>query len=334
MPVLNEAAHLRAAVESILAQDYEGAAEIVLALGNSTDDTDRVAADLASGDDRIRSVRNVDDTIPAGLNAAIRASRNPVIVRVDAHAELPPGYTAQAVAKLRSSGAANVGGVMLARGTSTVQQAIARAYNSPFGLGGGVFHHGTEEQPADSVYLGVFRREVLIGVGLYDETVWRAEDWEINSRIRGAGGLVLFAPTLKVVYRPRASLSSLGRQMYATGVWRGDLTRRQGRAPMRYFPPPVVALVVAASAGCAVLQAVGVLRGRAPRGAAVAHAGAASYLIGVSAVGLTQLGARGVVDRLVNIPVLTVMHLSWGWGFCRGFFRGAQGAWDRSRVAR
>lgn len=334
MPVLNEAGYLRAAVESVLAQDYDGEAEVVLALGTSTDGTDRVAADLAAQDERIRVVRNPDDVIPAGLNAAIRASRHPVIVRVDAHAELPPRYTERAVARLRSSGAANVGGVMLARGTSTVQRAIARAYNSPFGLGGGVFHHGSQEQPADSVYLGVFRREVLLEVGLYDQTVWRGEDWEVNSRIRAAGYLVLFVPALQVVYRPRTSLRSLGRQMYATGVWRGHLTRRQHGGPLRYFPPPVVTLVVGTSAVCALLRAGGVLRGRAARIASVAHLGTAGYAIGVSAVGVTALGGRTVVDRVTNVPVLAVMHLSWGWGFCRGFVGGASGAWDRSRVTR
>lgn len=334
MPVLNEAGYLRAAVESVLAQDYDGDAEVVLALGTSTDDTDRVAAELAADDDRIRLVRNPADVIPAGLNAAILASRHPVIVRVDAHAELPAHYTERAVAKLRSSGAANVGGVMLAQGKSTMQQAIARAYNSPFGLGGGVFHHGSQEQPADSVYLGVFRREALLEVGLYDETVWRGEDWEVNSRIRTAGYLVLFVPALKVVYRPRTSLSSLGRQMYATGVWRGHLTRTQHGGPLRYFPPPLVTLLVGTSAVCAVLQAGGVLRGRAARAATVAHVGAAGYAAGVSAVGLAKLGGPSAVDRLTNVPVLAVMHLSWGWGFCRGFVAGAAGAWDRSRVGR
>lgn len=332
MPVLNEAGHLERAVAAILAQEYDGESELVLALGTSSDDTDAIAARLAAADPRVRLVANPANDIPKGVNAAIRASRFPVVIRVDAHAELPAGYTAAAVEILRRTGCANLGGVMLARGATPVQRAIARAYNSPFGLGGGVYHHGDEEVPADSAYLGVFRREVLFEVGLFDERLRRAEDWELNHRIRSAGHLVLFTPRLKVTYWPRASLAALRRQMYATGVWRGHLVRRQGSTPWRYLPPPLVALVVGVSLTCLVLQAVGVLRGDAARLAGLAHLGAAGYLVGVSAVGVARLGGKTVADRLLNPVVLATMHLSWGVGFLKGVLSGAERTVDRSRV--
>ena len=332
MPVLNEAGHLARAVGAILAQEYEGEAELVLALGASSDDTDAIAAELAAADPRIRLVPNPLNDIPKGINAAIRASRHPVVIRVDAHAELPPGYTAAAVEILRRTGCGNLGGVMVAKGSGRVQQAIARAYNSPFGLGGGVYHHGEDEAPADSAYLGVFRREVLFEVGLFDEGLRRAEDWELNFRIRAAGYQVLFTPKLKVTYWPRESLGALRRQMYATGVWRGHLVRRQKGTPWRYLPPPAVALIVGISLTCLLLQAIGVLRGPAGRLAGAAHLAAAGYLIGASAVGITRLGGESLPDRLLNAAVLITMHLSWGTGFLRGVLFGAERTVDRSRV--
>ena len=48
--------------------------------------------------------------------------------------------------------------------------------------------------PADTVYLGVFRREWLTRLGGYDDRFVRAQDWELNHRIRAAGGLVWFSP--------------------------------------------------------------------------------------------------------------------------------------------
>ncbi len=332
MPVLNEAGHLARAVGAILAQEYDGEAELVLALGVSTDDTDAIAADLAAADPRIRLVSNPLNDIPKGVNAAIRASRHPVVIRVDAHAELPPGYTAAAVEILRRTGCGNLGGVMVAKGEGRVQLAIARAYNSPFGLGGGVYHHGEEEAPADSAYLGVFRREVLFGVGLFDEGLRRAEDWELNSRIRAAGYQVLFTPKLKVTYWPRASLDALRRQMYATGVWRGHLVRRQRGTPWRYLPPPAVALIVGLSLTGLLLQALGLLRGPAGKLAGLAHLGALTYLAGASVVGITRLGGGDLLDRLLNAAVLITMHLSWGAGFLRGVLFGAERTVDRSRV--
>nr|WP_223171364.1 hypothetical protein [Microbacterium sp. NIBRBAC000506063] len=56
------------------------------------------------------------------------------------------------------------------------------------------------------------RREVLDEVGLFDETIRRGEDWELNLRIRQAGHRVWFDPTLAVTYWPAR----------AGGAWRAS----------------------------------------------------------------------------------------------------------------
>ena len=113
MPVLNEREYLARAVETVLAQDVPGPIEpLVLALGPSADGATKLAGRIADDDARVRLVDNPAADIPVGLNAAIRASRYPTIVRVDAHSELTTGYTARALDTLDRTGAANVGGVM------------------------------------------------------------------------------------------------------------------------------------------------------------------------------------------------------------------------------
>ena len=159
MPVLNERAYLEHAVASVLGQDLDVPAELVLALGPSTDGTTALAERLAAADERIRLVANPAAHIPVGLNAAIRASRYGTVIRVDAHSELAPGYAARALETLERTGAANVGGVMHAEGRTPFQKAVARLYNSPVGLGGGAYHGGAHEGEAESAYLGVMRRD-------------------------------------------------------------------------------------------------------------------------------------------------------------------------------
>ena len=177
MPVLNEAGYLEAAVASILAQDYAGEVEIVLALGPSTDGTDAIVERLIAADTRIRSVPNPGMDIPIGLNRAIAASRFPIVIRVDAHTELAPGYTRRGVETLERTGAASLGGVMIATGRPGFQAAVARAYNSPFGLGGGAYHGDRAvEGPAESAYMGIFRRELFDQVGGFDESLRRGEE--------------------------------------------------------------------------------------------------------------------------------------------------------------
>src|SRR5690606_33140839 len=106
-------------------------------------------------------------------NLAIGASRHPVVIRVDAHSELTPDYTRRGIAELRETTAAVVGGVMRAAGHGTVQRAVAAGYNSPYGLGCGAYHGDGVAGPAESAYLGIFRREALEAVGGYDERIRR-----------------------------------------------------------------------------------------------------------------------------------------------------------------
>ena len=330
MPVLNEERYLRRAVASTLAQEVPGPVELVLALGPSTDASTRIAQEIAAADPRVVLVDNPAADIPVGLNRAIRASRYPTIVRVDAHSELLPAYTLRALATLARTRAANVGGVMRADGRTPFQRAVARAYNSRVGLGGGAYHGGAEEGPAESAYLGVFRRAVLQEVGGFDESIRRGEDWELNLRIRRAGYRVWFDPSLSVVYWPRESWPRLVRQFRATGAWRGELVRRYGRRnSLRFFAPPALVVAAAASAVVGALQATRLLRGRA---VTLVHLPVAAYAVLVGAVALGRGGGRGWRDRAWTAAVLPSMHLPWGAGFLWALVRGARDTVDTSRL--
>jgi len=332
MPVLNERAYLRRAVETVLAQDVAGPTELILALAPSTDGTTELAGELAS-DERIVLIDNPEADIPIGLNRAIRAARYPTIVRVDAHSELESGYTTRALATLDRVRAANVGGVMKADGRTPFQRAVARAYNSPIGLGGGAYHGGTQEGEAESAYLGVMRRDVLEEVGMFDESIRRGEDWELNLRIRRAGYSVWFDPTLAVTYWPRESWTRLGRQFSATGRWRGELVRRYGRGnSVRFFAPPALVLMLALSVVVGVLQLTGVLTGWWAIAASVVYLPVIAYALLVIVVALGRGGGTGWRDKLWTLAVLPTMHLSWGTGFLIGVLRGAHDTVDTSRL--
>ena len=133
MPILNEAGHVEEAVSTILAQDYPGQKEIVVALGPSTDGTTEIVRRMAAADPRIITVDNPAGDTPIGLNLAVAQTTHPVVIRVDAHSELTADYTARGVAVLRKTRAANAGGLMRARGRTAFQRAVARAYMSRIG---------------------------------------------------------------------------------------------------------------------------------------------------------------------------------------------------------
>jgi GT2 family glycosyltransferase len=319
MPVRNEERHLAESVRSVLGQDYPGELEVVLAVGPSRDRTLQVSESLAAADSRVTVVPNPTGRIPCGVNAAIKASRHSIVARVDGHALLPQGYLSAAVRALRQTGADNVGGIMAAEGVTTFQQAVAWAMTSRFGVGAAKFHTGGRPGPVDSVYLGVYRRAAIERVGGYDESYLRAEDWELNHRIRLAGGMIWFLPDLLVSYRPRASVPTLGSQYFYYGRWRRVVARQHsGTINPRYLAPPLAVLAMLAGTLIGVAGLVGLAAASGwiwPVLAIAGFAVPAMYLAGV-------LGVAASALRLLRLPVairlplaLATMHVCWGIGF-------------------
>jgi glycosyltransferase involved in cell wall biosynthesis len=321
MPVLNEEGHLEAAVASVLSQGYKGDFELLLALGPSRDNTNEIASAIAKKDKRVRLIDNPRGLTTVGLNEAIRQAKHDVIIRVDAHSEPEENYMNRGVEVLAETGADLLGGIMAAKGKSSFQKAVAWAYTSRFGVGGAAYHVGGQAGEAESAYLGIFKKSALARVGGYNEEVIRGEDWDLAQRIKQTGGLVWFSPELKVTYWPRGRFGRLVKQFYSTGVWRGELTRRNfATASKRYFAPPVT--LAAIFAGLVAL-CFGYVLGLVPL---------AAYLLGVAGLAVTapRLPLKARVGVLVALPT---MHFSWGWGFWVGLTRGASMATvDRSRV--
>ncbi|YAL82546.1 glycosyltransferase family 2 protein [Dermacoccaceae bacterium W4C1] len=302
MPVLNEERHLHESVQAVLAQQLDRPVEVILAVGPSQDDTATVAQQLASSDPRVVVVDNPTGRTPDGLNAALAASQYDVVARVDGHGILSADYLATALRTLEETGAANVGGIMDAVGVTDFEKAVAVAMKSPIGVGGARFKLGGEAGPTDTVYLGVFRRDWLDRVNGYDDRFSRAQDWEMNYRIREQGGLVWFTPDLRVEYRPRGSVKALARQYRDYGRWRRVVGRlHPGSLNLRYLAPPAAVVAVAAGAG-----------GLWKRPLLIVPAG---YLAAVT-VGGIAIGKDAGPAVAARVPVvLATMHMSWGWGF-------------------
>ncbi len=248
---------------------------------------------------------------------------------------LPPGYLKLAVQTLAETGADDVGGIMAAEGVTPFEKAVAWAMTSPAGVGRAAFHTGGQTGPVDTVYLGVYRRVALERVGGYDEAYQRAEDWEMNHRIRQAGGLVWFDPRLLVTYRPRGCVRALAVQYFNYGRWRRVVCREHpGTVSLRYLAPPAAVLAMAAglTAGAAGL-AVSLAGPAAGTGAAgpglawlmMGFVVPAAYLAGI--LGVTGVAARKLPGRvLARLPAaLVTMHVCWGTGFLTSRIRAHPG---------
>ena len=302
LPILNEERDLENCVSAILQQDYLGSIEIILALGPSIDKTTQIANTIAAGDTRIKLVDSPTGQTARGLNLAIKSSSYEIICRIDGHSEIDRTYIKTAVLIMQEAGAVNVGGLMYANSEFGLQRTIAQAMRSKLGVGPSKFHTGGKAGASDTVYLGVFKKSAIIAAGGFDERYIRAQDWELNHRMRKQGGLIWFDPRLIVTYRPRNSFSKLAKQYFQYGRWRRVIARQHPQTVnYRYLAPPIAV----------VITLVSIFSGLFINRILILPSLAYIFLL---LIGGFLIGKK-LVDRLIMPFVLATMHFSWGVGF-------------------
>lgn len=297
MSAANAAETISDALEAVAAQDYPSLIEVVVATADEP-----LAAEAAALGAIV--VHNPGGRTPTGLNLAVARSRGEIVVRVDAHSVIPPGYVTGAVSALMDSGADNAGGMQVPVGISFWERAIATAMVSRIGAGDAKYRVGGAAGPTETVYLGTFRRSTFDRLGGYDEAFLRNQDYELNHRIRKAGGTVWFDPSLKVEYRPRGSLYALANQYFQYGQWKRRFAQVHRSLRLRQLAPPGLVVALAASAvGSMWWPWLGLLP--------------LTYLVALVAAGVAALPRAGI--SAIGTPIaLGTMHLSWGIGFLIG----------------
>jgi glycosyltransferase involved in cell wall biosynthesis len=332
IPCRNEVAHIEACLTAVLKQHApDGSFEVIVADGMSDDGTRQVLDELAAGDARVRIIDNPGRIVSTGLNAAIRAARGDIIVRMDAHTQYAPDYLARCVQTLEETGADNVGGPWVACGESCISKAIAAAFQSPFAIGGARGHDPAHEGLVDTVYLGCWRKVAFEKFGYFDEELVRNQDDEHNLRIIRGGGRIYQSPKIKSWYRPRGSLKALFKQYLQYGYWKVRVIQKHKLpASIRHLVPGAFVLALMLlfllSLACEVFGLL--LHGPRPVKWAAYFTGQLStfsFLLICSAYLLAVLVASVVTAAKTEwklLPVLPLVfgcyHFGYGFGFLRG----------------
>jgi cellulose synthase/poly-beta-1,6-N-acetylglucosamine synthase-like glycosyltransferase len=311
MPVRNESPRIAECLDAVLASDYRGdRLEVLVVDGMSEDGTREAVAARASGDARLRLIDNPGRTAASGMNRGLEAARGEVIVRMDARTLPEPDYVRACVEVLDRSGASNVGGPQRTAGSGLVGRAAALATTSPFGVGDARFRYSEREEEVDTVYLGAWRRSTLEEAGGFDERLRVNQDYELNYRLRQAGGRILLSPRIRSTYRIRERLSELAGQYFRYGRGKAAMLRRSpGAVRWRQLAAP--GLVAGLAASLALLPVVPVAAAIVP----------GTYLAATLLVSLIT-GIRRDPRALPALPaVFATIHLSWGLGFWAGVLR-------------
>lgn len=306
MPIRNEEAFIELSLGAVLAQDYPAEClEILIADGMSDDATVEKIGQMPDIE-RVRILPNPERIQAAGLNMALQEAQGEIIIRVDGHTVIAPDYVRQCVAALHQTGAQNVGGAMDPVGTTWIGKAIAAAGKSPFAVPT-AFHVTRRPQLTDTVYLGAWPRSVFDQVGLYNARVNINEDYELNYRIRKAGGQVYFTPAIRSRYYGRQTLQALAKQYtrYGAAKVRTLFEHPRSVRPRHLIAPAfTIGLLLGAVLGLfstPVRLAWAIMVG--------------SYLAADLAFSM-RTAARHGWRLLPLLPlVFPIIHLSWGAGF-------------------
>jgi len=315
----NEKRHIRQFMGSLLAQDMSGMTwEAIIADGMSDDGTRDILREYGARHPELRTIDNPQRVVSPGLNAAIRAARGAIVIRMDAHTSYAPDYCRKCVAELQRTGADNVGGPARTRTRGTRARAFAAAYRSPFSTGAR-FHDENYEGWIDTVPYGCWRKETLERLGLFDEALVRNQDDELNLRLIRAGGKIWQSPAIVSWYSPRVTLRALFLQYFQYGFWKAAVVRKH-RLPgsWRHLVPVAFVLThVLLFAACIATAAAD------PSEFAVFSRLWLALVLAYAAANVTASVAAARKSGWATLPylpaVFTVYHFSWGLGFLAGF---------------
>ena len=306
VPARNEEANLGPCLTSILNQDWRNL-QLLVVDGASTDGTGAIVRRFARRDQRVELLSNPQGSIPGSLNLALGAARGSWLIRVDAHASVPPDYISRLVHHLESGDWGGVGGRKDGQGVTPAGRAIAAAMASPFGVGNSTYHHGRRVRTVDHIPFGAYPTVLARELGGWDERLLANEDFEFDYRVRRQGHKLLFDPELKIGWQCRQSIKDLFTQYRRYGRGKADVARLH---PASLQPRHLAAPGLLGSwLGALLLLPVVHLLAALPF---------AAYLLGLAFA--TAHTSRGL-DRRARpyLPAaFLAMHVGWGLGFWEG----------------
>jgi len=311
LPCRNEQGYIQACLESALKQDLpDGAFEILVADGMSTDGTREYLQGMAKRHPQIRFLDNPGRIVSTGLNSAIRAARGEIIVRMDAHSIYAPDYVRQCLAVMKGTGADNVGGPMQTTAATFMERAIRAVFHSRIAVGGARSHQADYEGFVDTVIYGCWKKDIFERIGYFDEELVRNQDDEFNLRLTRSGGRIYQSPRIRSWYHVRGSLGAVFRQHMQYGYWKA-LVIRKHRMPASFRH-----LVPGSFVGSLCLL---MIFGLFWSPALWAAAGlVVLYIAAALAVSLVTAAS----SQWVLLPVLPIVvgcyHFGYGYGFLRG----------------
>lgn len=313
IPCRNERDYIGRCLETVFAQTWPAdRLEVIVVDGMSDDGTRDRLTRLANSHANLKVVDNPRLTAPTAMNVGLDAAEGEYIVRVDAHAAIPPKYVEIGVQYLEKHPEVwCVGGPRSRVGEGPASELIGVVYNSMFATGNTHKRVGRYEGPTDQVAYPIWRRDVFDKIGRFDEDMVRNQDDDMDVRALNAGGVIYQLQNLRATYYVRSNVSKTLRQFFQYAYWKLFVLKKNGRIPdWKAVVPTAFFLSLIVS---------GIIGGFWPPAAYAAFGILAGY--GLAAVAFAfPVAFKSRLRFLPIVPFLfAALHAVYAWGFLRGF---------------
>jgi GT2 family glycosyltransferase len=226
-------------LQSVVSLDYpQNKLEVLLVDGRSSDQTPDIASSWQRRDSRIRCFDNPRRIVAAGMNIGLREARYELILWISGHVILEPDHLKKCVFTLQNTGAAAVGGVIRTVGESLIGELNAAVLSSRFGVGNPPHRVGKKSGWVRAVTMALYRKDAILSIGGFDESLPRNQDNDLHARMNKAGFRSYQNVDIRPIYICRETLGGLLRQAWSNGYWNIRLARAGfSGLSLRHFIP-------------------------------------------------------------------------------------------------
>jgi cellulose synthase/poly-beta-1,6-N-acetylglucosamine synthase-like glycosyltransferase len=240
IPLLNEENTLSQALDSLFSIEYPTEKmEVLLAIGNCTDNTKAIAEEYTKKYPNIRLLENPTGNTSIGRNICIQFATGEMLMNYSGHVITEKNLLTELTLKLQSlpPDVAAVGCSNLSPGKQNFVGEVSGAAFLSYMGGRSFFSQNAvfpEERYTDHLSFSCYRKEAVEKVGRFDPAFWCGQDYELDIRLRKAGFKILYTPKTKVYHFKRDSVRSLWRQMYRYGIARAKMVKKHPET-LRFF---------------------------------------------------------------------------------------------------
>jgi len=312
----NEEKYLPMLFEDILNQTFPlQNIEVVLMDSNSTDNTRLVMEEFKKNNETlsVQIVTNERQIQAAGFNEGVKHATGDVVLKIDAHSRIPADFVQKNVDEILA-GAYVCGGnrPTVVDSADDFSKTLHIVEESALGSSIANYRKSDVKRKVNSIFHGMYRKEVFDKVGLADERLLRTEDNEFHYRVRKAGYDIIFNPEIESYQYIRPTFTKMIQQKFANGYWIG-LTSHVCRdcLSLFHFGPGVfvatlLVLMILTLVSFVPLLTVVFL-----------------YLLAVLGLSVFEISKQKFNPTLLLIPVIMIaIHFAYGVGTIKGWIFG------------